>query len=76
MLENWKEKFAHKATYQVLVEALIQSEHAQQALNLCQRLKDNQMLRAIDHSEMLLPPSKEPTVSDVDVIGSIDQFQN
>ena len=78
MLENWKEKLAHKATYRVLIEALIQSEHAQQALNLCQRLKDNQMLRAIDHSEMPLSPSKEPTVSDVDVIGSIgsiDQFQ-
>ena len=37
-LRKWKEKFAHKATYHVLIEALIQSDHAQQGLNLCRKL--------------------------------------
>ena len=40
MLETWSEKFAHKATYRVLIEALIQSRHAKQALNLCRKMKD------------------------------------
>ena len=39
MLETWSEKFAHKATYRVLIEALIQSKHAKQALNLCRKIK-------------------------------------
>ena len=38
-LKKWKKKFAHKATYQVLIEAMILSEHCQQALNLCRKLK-------------------------------------
>ena len=38
-LQKWKERFAHRATYRVLIKALIQSEHAQQALKLCQKIK-------------------------------------
>ena len=38
-LEKWKEIFAHKATYRVLIEALIESEHGQQALELCKKVK-------------------------------------
>ena len=37
-LGTWSEKFAHKATYRVLVEALILSKHAKQALKLCEKL--------------------------------------
>ena len=37
-LETWSEKYAHKATYQVLIEALIQSKCAKQALNLCKKI--------------------------------------
>ena len=33
-LKKWMEKFAHKATYRILIKALIRSEHVQQALNL------------------------------------------
>ena len=39
MLTKWKEKFAYKSTYRILIEALIQSEHAQQAQDVCQKLK-------------------------------------
>ena len=39
-LETWSEKFAHRATYRVLIEALIQSKHAKQALKLCRKLKE------------------------------------
>ena len=47
MLETWSEKFAHKATYRVLIEALIQSKCAKQAFNLCRKIK-HEMLT--DHS--------------------------
>ena len=39
MLQTWKERFAHKATYRVLVEALLQSGLAQQALDMCRKIK-------------------------------------
>ena len=39
-LQSWKQKFAHRATYRVLVQALIESGHAQQALELCCKLKE------------------------------------
>ena len=38
-LQKWKEKFAHRATYQVLIEALIQNEQAGQALELLKKIK-------------------------------------
>ena len=50
MLEKWKERFAHKATYRVLIKALIRSEHPQQAFNLCQKIKQHEM-PASDHSD-------------------------
>ena len=40
MLQLWKEKFAHKATYRVLIQALIDCGRAQQALELCQKIKE------------------------------------
>ena len=39
-LQKWKERFAHRATYRVLIEALIQSEYAEQALKLCRKIKN------------------------------------
>ena len=52
-LETWYEKFAHKATYRVLIEALIRSKHAKKALCVCRTLKyDVKTVSAsIDHSE-------------------------
>ena len=43
-LGAWSEKFAHKATYRVLVEALILSRHAKQALKLCEKLQSMALL--------------------------------
>ena len=40
ILQLWKQKYAHRATYRVLVQALIESGHAQQALELCCKLKE------------------------------------
>ena len=40
MLQSWKQRFAHRATYRVLVEALIESRRAQQALELCCEIKE------------------------------------
>ena len=50
MLETWSEKFAHKATYRVLIEALIRSKRAKQALNLCQTLKRELITTGLSNS--------------------------
>ena len=54
MLQTWKERFAHKATYRALIEALLQSGRAQQALNMCHKI-EHELAQAIatpsDHSE-------------------------
>ena len=39
MLQTWKERFAHKATYRALIEALLQSGRAQQALDMCRKIE-------------------------------------
>jgi hypothetical protein len=39
-LQSWKQKFAHRATYRVLIQALIESGRAQQALDLCYKIKE------------------------------------
>ena len=87
-LGKWKEKFAHKATYHVLIEALIQSEHAQQGLNLCRKLKTVEMLVADKHlaasdrksSDSSLPLTEQKTAGNQDnpneVIPHIDIAQS
>ena len=50
MLQTWKEKFAHKATYRDLIEALLQGGHAQQALNMCHKIKYELGIATSDHS--------------------------
>ena len=39
-LQSWKEIFAHRATYQVLVQALIEYGCVQKALDLCHKIKE------------------------------------
>ena len=64
MLQKWKEKFAHKATYRVLVEALIQSEHAEQALELCQKLKHEMQATSYlgDENKPVMHMSTDPSL--------------
>ena len=38
VMQTWKEKFAHKATYRVLVNALLDCDKAQHALEVCKIL--------------------------------------
>ncbi len=38
-LRKWKSKFAHKATYKVLVEALVKANMAEHAMLVCQVVK-------------------------------------
>ena len=89
-LETWYETFAHKATYRVLIEALIQSKYAKQALNICKKLKRHE-IPGSDHSvndgnsvipindPSLLHLSTEQKTSDChntpDVAESIHQLQ-
>ena len=59
-LQAWKEKFAYRATYRVLIEALISCGHAQQALDLCIKISKDQLLRPAsesDNSESVIPRS-------------------
>ena len=55
-LQAWKEKFAYRATYRVLIEALISCGHAQQALDLCIKIKDQiRPAPESDNSESVIP---------------------
>ena len=49
-LETWSEKFAHKAIYRVLIEAFIQGNRANQALNLCKKIYHEIPAITADHS--------------------------
>jgi hypothetical protein len=53
MLLRWREKFAYKATYRGLIEALLQSGRAQQALDMCRKIEHElaQAAPSINHGE-------------------------
>ena len=51
-LETWSEKYAHKATYRVLIEAFIQSKCAKQALNLCKKIYREMPAITADHDSV------------------------
>ena len=42
VLQKWKEIFAHKATYRVLISALLACGKAEQALEVCKMLAQKQ----------------------------------
>ena len=77
MLQLWKEKFAHKATYRVLIQALIESGRAQQALELCCKIKELQPASESDGASVVprdpLILMTEP-VSPVDCDLAIEEF--
>lgn len=81
MLQTWKERFAHRATYRALIEAMIQSGHAQQALNICQKLK-HEMLRTTQ-SDLLVSdrigsvmPQSDPSLSLIEQNSSSTQYHD
>ena len=88
MLARWSEKFAHKATYRVLIEALIRSKHANKALELCQTLRHELAVTSPTESdtntelEMATSFEQKGAVScthegvpDTDIVHSIDKLQ-
>jgi hypothetical protein len=58
-LESWKQKFAFKATYRVLVQALIENGRAQTALDLCTKIKE---LRPASESDGASVTSRDPSL--------------
>ena len=54
-LQAWKGKFAHRATYRVLVEALIRFGNAQQALELCIKIKELRPASESDADTSIVP---------------------
>ena len=76
-LQEWKERFAHRATYRVLIEALIGSGRAQQALDLCIKMKG---LRPASESEGTSVMPRDPSLlttaptSPVDRDSSSEEF--
>ena len=39
MLEKWRSKFAHKAIYRTLIEALLAEERCAEAIKMCEVIK-------------------------------------
>ena len=88
MLVRWSGKFAHKATYRVLIEALIRSKHANKALELCQTLRHelavNSRIESDADAELVTATSveqkgdvctREDVIPDTDIVQSIDYLR-
>ena len=75
-LQSWKEISAHRATYRVLIQALIESERAQKALDLCRKIKELQTASESDGTSITSresDPSSEP-MSPVDRDSASEEF--
>jgi hypothetical protein len=73
-LQKWKQIFAHRATYRVLVQALIIIGRAQQALELCCKIKE---LRPASESDGASVTSRYPTTETMSLIdrdSATDEF--
>ena len=88
MLARWSEKFAHKATYRVLIEALIRSKHGNKALELCQTLRqelavtgcigsdaDAELVTATSVEQKGAVCTHEDVIPDTDIVQSIKDLQ-
>ena len=88
MLARWREKFAHKATYRVLIEALIRSKHGNKALELCQTLRhelavnsrmgsdaDAELVTATSVEQKGTVCTREDVIPDTDIVQSIKDLQ-
>ena len=69
-LQLWKEKFAHRATYRVLVQALIESGRAQQALELCYKIKE--LLSASESDGASVTP-RDPSLLRTEIVSPVDR---
>ena len=69
-LQAWKEKFACRATYRVLIEALIRFGNAQQALELCIKIKD---LRPASESDGTSVVPRDPSPLTTQPISSVNR---
>ena len=69
-LQLWKQKYAHRATYQVLVEALIESGRTQQALELCIKIKE---LWPASESDGTSVTSGDPSLLTVEPMSPVDR---
>ena len=74
-LQSWKENFAFRATYQVLVQALIESGRVQKALDLCHKIKELQTASESDGTSINTSrdPLSEP-MSPVDSDSASEEF--
>ena len=70
MLQLWKERFAHKATYRVLIQALIDSGRAQQALELCHKIKE---LRPASESDGASVVPRDPLILMTEPVSPADR---
>ena len=83
MLVRWSEKFAHKATYRVLIEALIRSKHGIKALELCQTLRHelavNSRIGSDADAELVEQKgavcTREDVIPDTDIVQSIKDLR-
>ena len=57
-LESWKAKFAFKATYRVLVEALLKIGNADQAEEVCRLLVSQRASKDVSKFKCLLLPTE------------------
>ena len=74
MLQSWKERFAYRATYRVLVQALIESGRVQKALDLCIKIKELQAASESDGASITSrDPSSEP-MSPIDRDSASEDF--
>ena len=70
-LRLWKERFAHEATYQVLIQALIESGRNQKALDLCHKLKELQL--SASESDGTSVASRNPSSCTTEPLSAVDR---
>jgi hypothetical protein len=69
-LQRWKERLAHRATYRVLIQALIKSGRAQKALEVCIKIKE---LRPASESDGTSVTSREPSLLTTEPMSPVDR---
>ena len=65
----WKEKFAHKATYRLIIQALIDCGRTQQALELCHKIKELQPASESDGASVV---PRDPVILMTESVSPVD----
>ena len=71
-LKKWKEMFAHRATYRILIEALIESKRAQQALEVCRKLKQESLVTEQSEIAAHSPSDSHDTVNEEFICDNVE----